>query len=122
MSRSCMVISEKKWAALKKRMEALKLSENDLSESFVLSSKKGGQNVNKTSSCVQLKHIPSNIEVKCQEYRSQAENRYHARKILCEKFEEITLGKSSPKQKLIMKIQKQKKRRKRKSDEKYESS
>ncbi len=113
-----MPISEKKWNALKKRMDELNILESDLAETFILSSKKGGQHANKTSTCVQLKHLPTDSEVKCQEYRSQLENRYHARKILCEKIENLVLGKKSPQQIKIAKIQKQKNRRKRKIQKK----
>lgn len=115
------MIHEKTWEKLQKRMEELHIEENDLEESFVLSSKKGGQHVNKTSSCVYLKHLPSGIEVKCQESRSQADNRYYARKYLIEKLEEKILGKASPKQKKIEKMQKQKKKRAARSGKKYQN-
>ncbi|MCX5697705.1 MAG: peptide chain release factor-like protein [Candidatus Omnitrophica bacterium] len=70
---------------LKQKMSKLKLKEEDIIESFVRSSGPGGQNVNKTSTCVYLKHLPTGIEVKCQRERSQAANRILARKILSEK-------------------------------------
>jgi protein subunit release factor B len=114
------MILDKTWQDLKKRLQSLGIEEKDLVESFTLSSKKGGQNVNKTSSCVHLKHTPSGIEVKCQLYRSQAENRYHARKILAEKFEEKVLGKESPKSKKLEKILKQKKKRLKRAKLKHE--
>ncbi len=109
------------WIALRKRMESLGILEDDLSESFILSSKKGGQNVNKNSTCVQLKHLPSGLEVKSQGSRSQEENRYYARKILCEKMEVVLLGKKSPKLLKAAKIKKQKKRREKKSQAKHSS-
>ena len=62
------------------------LKDKDLLESFVRSSKPGGQKVNKTSSCVYLKHLPTGIEVKCQGGRSQSANRVLARKILAGKI------------------------------------
>ncbi|MDD4183782.1 MAG: peptide chain release factor-like protein, partial [Candidatus Omnitrophica bacterium] len=58
------------------------IREEDIVEKFIRASGPGGQFVNKTSSCVYLKHIPTGIEVKCQKERSQALNRYAARKIL----------------------------------------
>jgi protein subunit release factor B len=61
-------------------------SNKDLIEKFTHSSGKGGQNVNKVATCVYLKHIPTGIEVKCQIYRTQAENRMYARKLLTEKI------------------------------------
>jgi protein subunit release factor B len=113
------MISEKSWQKLRNKMHELSIKEEDLLENFILSAKKGGQHVNKTSSCVWLKHLPSGIEIKCQQYRSQIENRFHARKILCEKLEEKILGKKSKKQIQIAKIVKQKKRRMKKSAQKY---
>ncbi|MFA5361949.1 MAG: peptide chain release factor-like protein [Candidatus Omnitrophota bacterium] len=62
------------------------IRERDLEERFVRSSGPGGQKVNKTSTCVYLKHIPTGIEVKCRESRSQLLNRYRARQILAEKI------------------------------------
>jgi protein subunit release factor B len=61
--------------------------ENDLQERFIRAQGPGGQNVNKTSTCVYLKHIPTGIEVKCQEERSQVLNRSRARQIMAEKIE-----------------------------------
>lgn len=113
------MISDKSWEKLRNRMKELNIKEEDLIENFILSAKKGGQNVNKCSTCVWIKHIPSEIEIKCQLYRSQIENRFHARKLLCEKIEEKILGKNSKKQLQIAKIIKQKKRRLKKSTQKY---
>lgn len=62
------------------------IREEDIKESFIRSSAPGGQNVNKTSTCVYLKHLPTGLEVKCQIERSQAQNRYLARKILAQKL------------------------------------
>ncbi|MFP4473174.1 MAG: peptide chain release factor family protein [Candidatus Omnitrophota bacterium] len=73
-------------AELRARMNALGLREEDLQEEFVLSSGPGGQNVNKTATCVLLIHLPSGEQVKCQEQRTQAGNRRRAREILAERF------------------------------------
>ena len=70
-----MTVSKEKQEALKKRMEALGIHEEDLIEKFILGSGSGGQKVNKTSSCVYLKHLPTKIEVKCQQERSREMNR-----------------------------------------------
>lgn len=67
------------------------IREQDIVEKFIKASGPGGQFVNKTSSCVYLKHIPTGIEVKCQKERSQAVNRYMARKILAEKVKAFKL-------------------------------
>ncbi len=69
------------------RMERMKIFEEDLEERFVLGSGSGGQKINKTSSCVYLKHLPSGHEVTCQETRSREKNRVIARERLCEHFE-----------------------------------
>ncbi len=74
--------------ALVSRMAALGIEEGDLVERFVKGSGPGGQKINKTASCVFLKHVESGIEVKCQEGRSLAENRLEARRRLCEILEE----------------------------------
>jgi protein subunit release factor B len=63
------------------------LREQDVVEKFVRSGGRGGQNVNKTSTCVYLKHLPTGIEVKCQRERSQARNREAALCLLAEKVE-----------------------------------
>ncbi|OGD18211.1 MAG: peptide chain release factor 1, partial [Candidatus Aminicenantes bacterium RBG_13_59_9] len=96
---------------LKERMEALGLRESDLIEKFVRSQGKGGQNVNKLSTCVYLKHLPTGLEVKCQQERSQALNRYIARRILADKLERIILGKKSEEEQRIAKIRRQKRKR-----------
>ena len=81
-----------KEGALKAKMASLGIKESDIRELFILASKKGGQKVNKTSSCVYLKHMPTGIEVKCQQERSQALNRFLARRILVDKIESLILG------------------------------
>ncbi len=108
-------VTDKKQAELEARMAALGLREEDFEEKYVRSSGPGGQKVNKTSSCVVLKHAPSGLEVKMQKERSQPLNRYHARKRLCELMEERTLGSQSPAALKAEKIRKQKQRRRRRS-------
>jgi protein subunit release factor B len=104
-------VSEKKEDALLEKMEKLGIFEKDIVEKFVRSSGRGGQKVNKTSTCVYLKHIPTNIEVKCQEERSQAINRFLARRILTDKIEALVLKKKSEEQQKIEKIRRQKRKR-----------
>ena len=106
-------VTEKKQAELEARMAALGLCEQDLQEKYVRSSGPGGQKVNKTSSCVLLTHLPTGIQVKMQTERSQALNRYHARKRLCELVEAERLGDQSPAARAAEKIRKQKQRRRR---------
>ncbi len=106
-------VTEQKVAGLQKRMQACGLAEQDLEESFVRSGGPGGQHVNKTSTCVVLTHRPTGITVKVQDSRSQALNRYHARKRLCEALEARLLGKESPQAQRVAKLRKQKDRRRR---------
>ncbi len=82
-------VSPEKNASLKRKMESLGILEKDLQETFIRSSGNGGQNVNKVSTTVQLKHITSGIEIKCGVYRTQGLNRYKARAILCERLESL---------------------------------
>lgn len=107
-----------KWDELAARMEKCGLREEDILEKFILGSGKGGQKINKTASCVYLKHLPSGIEVKCQEERSRDLNRLFARRLLCSKLEEQLFQKKSEKQQLFEKIRRQKRRRSRKQKEK----
>jgi protein subunit release factor B len=111
-------VSPEKEDALKQRMEKLGLRESDLIEKFVRSQGKGGQNVNKTSTCVYLKHLPTGLEVKCQQERSQALNRYIARRILADKLETIILGKKSEEEQRIAKIRRQKRKRSKRAKDK----
>lgn len=103
---------------LKEKMEALNIREEDIEESFIRSSGRGGQKVNKTSSCVHLKHIPTGIEVKCQKERSQALNRYNARVILVKKIERMIKGAESEEIQRIEKIRRQKRKRSKRAKEK----
>jgi peptide chain release factor len=95
------------------RMARLGIREQDLFEKFVLGSGKGGQKLNKTSSCVYLRHIPTGIQVKCQQTRSRALNRFLARREVCDKLEEIVLGEKSARRQEQEKIRRQKRRRSR---------
>ena len=104
--------------ALMAKMVSLGIMEADIKEIFILSSKKGGQKVNKTSSCVYLKHGPTGIEVKCQQERSQVLNRFLARRILVDKIESLVLGRQSEAQKRVEKIRRQKRKRSRRAKEK----
>ncbi len=103
---------------LRSKMAALGIKESDIIERFVRSRGHGGQNVNKVSTCVYLKHIPSGIEVKCQEERSQALNRFLARRILITKIENRLMGEESTERQKIEKIRRQKRKRSKRAKEK----
>lgn len=111
-------VSPVKEKTLKEKMEVLNIREEDIEESFIRSGGKGGQHVNKTSTCVYLKHIPTGIEVKCQEERSQALNRYRARVLLVKKIDQMIKGKESEEQQRIEKIRRQKRKRSKRAKEK----
>jgi protein subunit release factor B len=111
-------VSQQKDKALRDRMEALGIREEDLKESFVRSRGKGGQHVNKVSTCVKLRHLPTGLEVRSEAERSQAMNRYRARAILADKVEELLKGKESEERKRIEKLRRQKRRRSKRAKEK----
>ena len=111
-------VSPEKNLALQRKMEKLGLKDSDFAESFVRSGGAGGQNVNKVSSCVVLRHIPTGLEVKCQHERSQALNRYLAKRLLLDKIEEKVLGAESKRRQAFEKIRRQKRRRSRRAKEK----
>jgi peptide chain release factor len=103
---------------LQQKMEELGIREEDIEESFIRSGGKGGQHVNKTSTCVYLKHVPTGVEVKCQEGRSQGLNRYRARVLLLNKIDEMVRGEESRERQRIEKIRRQKRKRSKRAKEK----
>ena len=111
-------VSPTKQAALKQQMRRLGVEERDLEERFIRSSGPGGQNVNKVATCVVLRHQPSGLEVRCQQERSQALNRYLARRILLKRLEVLHLGALSEEAQRIAKIRRQKRRRSKRAKEK----
>lgn len=114
-------VSPEKNAELRRRMEALGVREEDLEERFVRSSGRGGQHVNKSSTCVQLLHRPTGIEVKCMEGRSQSLNRFFARRLLLDRIAEMQ-GLKTAKAAAQEKIRRQKARRSRKARTSHEKT
>jgi peptide chain release factor len=100
---------------LAQRMAAMDVHEADLEESFVRSGGHGGQNVNKTSTCVILLHRPSGVQVKCQKTRQQGLNRFIARRLLLDKIEAMKNGFVAAQRAEIEKIRRQKRRRSRRA-------
>jgi len=111
-------VRPEKEKALRARLQSLGINERDIEEKFIRSSGRGGQKVNKASTCVYLRHIPTGIEVKYQRTRSQGLNRYRARQILCDKVEALIKGKESEEARRIAKIRRQKRKRSKRAREK----
>ena len=111
-------VSPEKESDLKEKLNSLEIYEKDIRESFIRSQGKGGQNVNKTATCVYLKHKPTGIEVKCQKARSQGLNRYYARLTLYKKIERLIKGRKSEEDQRLAKIKRQKRRRSKRAKEK----
>ncbi|MGH8023760.1 MAG: peptide chain release factor family protein [Limisphaerales bacterium] len=111
-------VSPEKAAQLARRMAALGVSETDIEEHFVRSGGHGGQNVNKTSTCVMLLHRSTGIQVKCQATRQQGLNRFIARRLLLDKIEERQKGFVAARRSEIERIRRQKRKRSRRAKEK----
>ncbi len=106
-------VTTEKMQALADRMVACGLLEEDLEETFIRSGGPGGQKTNRSATCVCLVHVPSGRSVKMQKARSQALNRFYARRRLCELLEADMLGDASPAAREAARIKKQKARRRR---------
>ena len=111
-------VSEEKNRWLKERMEALGIYEKDIEEKFIRSSGSGGQKVNKTSTCVYLKHIPTGIEIKWMRERNQSLNRFLARRELVMRVEKLS-GQLTPEEIKNEKVKRQKLKRKKRAEIKY---
>ena len=108
-------VGSDKEAQLAERMAALGVHESDIEETFVRSGGHGGQNVNKTSTCVMLLHRPSGLQVKCQSTRQQGLNRFFARRLLLDKIEALKTGHVATERAKMEKIRRQKRRRSRRA-------
>ena len=110
-----MSVSPQKQQALDRLLATLGVRPQDVREQFVRASGPGGQKVNKTSSAVSLKHLPTGIEVKAQQARSQALNRFYAWRSLAERLQALQTGALTPAEVQQQKIRKQKRRRQRRA-------
>jgi peptide chain release factor len=97
-------VSSEKANQLEQRMTALGVREADLEETFVRSGGHGGQNVNKTATCVMLRHRPTDLRVKCQTTRQQGLNRFLARQLLLEKIAARQKGQVDTERALVEKM------------------
>src|SRR3954470_12070581 len=106
-----------KEAQLRQRMASLGVNEADIEESFVRSGGHGGQNVNKTATCVMLLHRPTGLQVKCQATRRQGLTRSLPRRLLLDKIEQQKRGFVATNRALVEKIRRQNRRRSRRAKE-----
>jgi protein subunit release factor B len=112
------MVQKEKQEELESRMKRLGIREEELEEKFILGSGAGGQKINKTSSCVSLRHLPTGIAIKCQRTRSRELNRLYARRELCDRIEAKLYQVETERQRLAAKIRKQKQRRSRRTQAK----
>jgi len=114
---SAFPVSTEKEGQLTRRMAALGVNETDIEEAFVRSGGHGGQNVNKSATCVMLVHRPTGLQVKCQTTRQQGLNRFLGRRLLLDKIERLQTGSVAAQRARIEKIRRQKRRRNRRAKE-----
>lgn len=114
---SAFVVSTDREAALARHMAEAGVRESDLEETFVRSAGPGGQNVNKTATCVLVVHRPTGIQVKCQTTRQQGLNRFLARQLLLAKIESLRRQKAARERAEREKARRQKRGRSRQAKE-----
>jgi protein subunit release factor B len=75
-------------ASLRARFVSLGVRPEEVEECFIRGAGAGGQKINKTSSTVRLRHLPTGVEVRCQRERNQSVNRLLAWTELTNKLEQ----------------------------------
>lgn len=110
---SAFPVSSENVDRLAQRMAALGVQEAEFDEVFVRSSGHGGQNVNKTATCVMLTHRPTGLQVKCQTTRQQGLNRFLARQMLLDKLEARRQARLDAERARLEKLRRQKRGRSR---------
>jgi protein subunit release factor B len=108
-------VNPEKAQQLAQRMATLGVRKSDIEETLVRSGGHGGQNVDKSATCVMLLHRPTGLQVKCQTTRQQGLNRFIARRVLLDKIEELQTGQVAAEVSRIEKIRRQKRKKSRRA-------
>ena len=112
------MITKEKWKQLHSQLALQNIKESDIQERFILGSGRGGQKQQKSHNCVQLKHVPTGITVKCHSNRLRVDNRFFARRRLLEKITSVRSESDSKLKREANRVRRQKKRRSRRSKQK----
>ncbi|MFH1726305.1 MAG: peptide chain release factor-like protein [Elusimicrobiota bacterium] len=115
-------VSEGKIRDLRARIERVGLDLAAVQETFVRGGGKGGQKINKTANCVQLRYPPLGLTIRCQKDRRRSVNRFLALRELVERIETRAAPATSTRVKETERVRKRKARRRGRSRRKYGTS